>query len=314
MTAVAVCTAPPLSDDWHAARAQGIGGSEIGTLLGYNPWATPVDLWLTKTGREPGFTGNFATRRGQHMESFLISEYEHAHPGTFVETTADGMPSIFAVADGSVVRCSLDGIAHDRDGDHLIEVKTASGRQAVKWDGGALPESYTAQVVWQLGVMGLDRAVVVADVAGDFTERTVEADRPLFEDMAAYALDWWERHVEARVMPDPDPVRDAPKLPRLWTPDPGRSVELDPELVARLRDAKARAAAAKTDLEQVIAAVQMQMESAVTGCCGDEVVARWSPVVGRTTIDTGLLREAFPEVAAQVIRQGPPSRRFTVTK
>lgn len=39
-------------EQWHLRRRLGIGGSEIGTILGLNKYQTPFDLWLLKTGRK----------------------------------------------------------------------------------------------------------------------------------------------------------------------------------------------------------------------------------------------------------------------
>ena len=33
------------------ARKAGIGGSDIGAIMGLSKWKSPVDVWLDKTGR-----------------------------------------------------------------------------------------------------------------------------------------------------------------------------------------------------------------------------------------------------------------------
>ncbi|MDQ3578214.1 MAG: YqaJ viral recombinase family protein, partial [Actinomycetota bacterium] len=40
----------PGSPEWHAARAQGLGGSEIAAVLGLSPWESRFSLWHRKTG------------------------------------------------------------------------------------------------------------------------------------------------------------------------------------------------------------------------------------------------------------------------
>ena len=37
--------------DWHNARHKGIGGSDVASILGLNPYKTNVELWREKTGR-----------------------------------------------------------------------------------------------------------------------------------------------------------------------------------------------------------------------------------------------------------------------
>ena len=49
-------------------RSKTIGASEIGAILGVNPYMTPADVWMVKTLRKPEFAGNEATERGLILE------------------------------------------------------------------------------------------------------------------------------------------------------------------------------------------------------------------------------------------------------
>lgn len=40
------------SDDWHKARAQGVGSSDAGAILGVSPYAKAHDVWASKLGHE----------------------------------------------------------------------------------------------------------------------------------------------------------------------------------------------------------------------------------------------------------------------
>jgi hypothetical protein len=37
--------------EWHAARKKGLGGSDIAAVMGVSPWQSPMDVWMSKTGR-----------------------------------------------------------------------------------------------------------------------------------------------------------------------------------------------------------------------------------------------------------------------
>jgi putative phage-type endonuclease len=315
MTAITVCTDAPGSEEWLAERNNGIGASEIATLLGLNPYSTPVDLWLTKTGQTPPFTGNYASRRGQHMESFILDTFGDEHPGMVIETAPDDIPSIMAHPDVTAARCSLDGLGHDRDGTYVLEVKTANSRQSGLWSDGDMPDAYKAQVAYQLAVTGLDSAYVIADLAGEYTERIVQADAEFTTYVLELVDDWWFQHLDPngpRTAPEPDPVRDRDILARLWTPDVTLDpVTLDADLVQRLRDAKAALNAAKTDWEIAAAAVQAEMREAVAAvdAAGDPVCA-WSPVKARTTVDTARLKA--DGLFDTYSMSGQPGRSFRV--
>ena len=44
---------PDLSrDEWLEVRKRGIGSSDAGTAVGLNPYQSPLELWMIKTGRD----------------------------------------------------------------------------------------------------------------------------------------------------------------------------------------------------------------------------------------------------------------------
>ncbi len=317
MTAIAVCDAAPGSDEWLGERPKGIGASEVATVIGANPYQTAVDLWRTKMGMDPGFTGNYASRRGQHLESFVIAAWAEQNPGYIVETAPDDIPSMMAHPDHPEIRCSLDALVHNRDESACLEIKTAGYRQRSKWDDGQMPDAYIIQAQYQMLVTGLDVTYIGADVAGEFVQRVVPRNDALCEHLRMTVTDWWWQHCHPdgpKQMPAPDPIRDRDTLAKLWTPDPTKDVTLDPDLLARLRDTKAALAAAKTDHEIAAAEVQLAMREACTGYDdAGEVAVRWNPSKGRESIDAKALRADHPDIAAQYTRTGESGRRFTVS-
>lgn len=314
MAGISVCTAAPLSDEWLKERDNGIGASEVAAMLGLNPWQSPIDLWLTKTGQAEGFSGNYASRRGQHMEAFVLAAYAEQHPGAIIDTAPADIPSIIAHPDVPEARCSLDALAHTKDESVVVEIKTGNHRQRGKWADGAMPDTYLLQCMYQLAITGLDTAHVAADIGGDYEERVVVRDDDLCERLVAAVQEWWTQHVVAGAMPTVDPVRDRDRLADLWVPDPTLpATVVGFDLAAQLRDAKAAAAAAKTDLEVITATVQITMQCATAAVDPDgAAVAKWVGSKGRTTIDTAALTADLPDVAATYMRTGKPGRRFTV--
>lgn len=62
--------------EWKQWRSKKIGASDAPIIMGVSPFATPLQLWLQKTGRAAGFSGNWATERGQLLEPAARSRYE----------------------------------------------------------------------------------------------------------------------------------------------------------------------------------------------------------------------------------------------
>lgn len=313
--AVVVSTAQPNTLRWYSDRQGGIGASEWPTVCGLNAWATPLDVWLRKTGRDDGDTAGEAAEWGHRLQSAVTAKYMDSHPGVFVETPEDdGIPSIVAHPDYPMCRASLDAVCHDGDATYVLEIKTAGARKAYEWDGGLMPAAYIAQVLYQLAVTGLPFAHVAVLIAGQkYEERVIEADQRYSAWALNTAAKWWADHVVADVEPPIDLARDRDLLPKVWTPAPGRTVTIPDDLVTRLRDTRAAAAAAKTDAEMTAAEVKALMAAATVAVDGTgEPVAKWPATSGITSIDTAALKADLPDVAATYMRTGKPGRRFTV--
>ncbi len=59
-------------------RPWGIGGSDIGALLGLSPYRCAVDVWLEKVNTDGGAVPRSALpmRLGNFLEPFVVEEYE----------------------------------------------------------------------------------------------------------------------------------------------------------------------------------------------------------------------------------------------
>ena len=62
-------------EQWLLQRRAGLGGSDIGAILGLSPFRTPVDVYLEKTGRAPANEETLQMRFGTYAEEFVAQEY-----------------------------------------------------------------------------------------------------------------------------------------------------------------------------------------------------------------------------------------------
>ena len=147
----------PGSPEWHAERQNGVGGSEVGTILGLNQWESAYALWAKKLGKIDGeVKENWAIRFGKAFEEPILKLWMEDHPEWDVVTTGT-----YQDPKCPYRHANPDAIAiHKETGEEMIiEVKTARNT----WD--EVPKSYIAQVLHYMGVMGIKRGIIVA-VAG----------------------------------------------------------------------------------------------------------------------------------------------------
>ncbi len=313
-------------NNWLAERKTGIGGSEAAAVLGVSPWATPVTVWLDKTGRSGPREETEAMRIGTELEDFVARRYctetgrtvrrfnKMVHVGCLL-----GNFDRLVVPEGEKVASHMDEIRTDT----LLECKTSSR----EWDG-EVPLYYQTQVQHY---MGLCPALLHADVACLFLGRKhfevfrVERDDEVIHVMQERLTDWWNRYVVTGTMPPPTNEEDC-KL--LWArSNPGKKVEATDEVLEKMRryaeykaeEAGAKGAAAK--LQSDICAFMGDGEI-LTGPDGKPLVT-WKSAKDSSKTDWEKLarwmyaqNHASTELPAEYVARftelKPGSRRFLV--
>ena len=76
------------SPAWHAARADGIGGSEISAVLGLSIWESRFSLWHRKAGGFPPREASTEMEAGRRLEPVICEVFAERHPG--LETRRGG--------------------------------------------------------------------------------------------------------------------------------------------------------------------------------------------------------------------------------
>jgi putative phage-type endonuclease len=135
--------------EWHKHRAQFRNASESAAVMGLNPWQTPYQLWLVRTGRlEVPVTAPM--QHGTQLEPKARAAYEE-------QTGSVMQPLVLTEGDYSA---SLDGIT--LEGDLIVEIKCPyKGQASALWQAvsvGEVPEHYRIQVQHQMMVSGAAQA------------------------------------------------------------------------------------------------------------------------------------------------------------
>lgn len=195
-------TPEEISKAWHEQRDKGVGGSDVGVIMGVNRWKSIEQLWREKTGRSKpeDISHKPCVILGNALEPALRAEYAYRHQGVKVEEP------LYMLQDAEKPwrQASLDGIITCADGmREVLEIKTVGGFSAHSWDMGGVPESYACQVLHYMAVTGYRRAQLIAMIGNSrIIERTVERDELLIEMIEDAVGEFWN-HVQT----DTPPVR-----------------------------------------------------------------------------------------------------------
>lgn len=237
--------------EWHEARADGIGGSEVGTILGLNPWESPYYLWATKTGQlPPKVLDSFAVKLGVALEPTILDVLlPQAHPDWEIYRTGTYQhPTI------PFLHANPDALAKVNGEWVVVEVKTSRNY----WS--ETPPAYSAQVLHYMNILGIKRGVIVGLVAMDWVETWVEFDEFEAKVIEQKATEFWKL-VQEGTAPDFDGSESTYTAVREMHPDiDGSEVEIDGLHLLPLAQAEFEEAEAK--LKKIKSEVLDKMGSA----------------------------------------------------
>lgn len=126
-------------EEWLEERKKTIGGSEIGAILGMNPWQSAYSLWAERTGRTQAFDGNLQSRLGTYLEDFVAKLFEEYSGKRVMKTNF-----IYRNDEYPVLHASPDRLIGKHAG---LEIKTTSAYNISKFKGEEFPAQYYAQAV-----------------------------------------------------------------------------------------------------------------------------------------------------------------------
>ena len=187
--------------DWLDLRGKGIGGSDVGAIMGFVKQRPPISVWMEKTGRaEPqDLSDNESVEWGTRNEDNIRQKFCEEHP----EFQVFHHPDVsFQSKERPWARANLDGIIKDKDGRFgILEIKTADARMASAWDEG-VPPYYIAQVTHYLGVTGWSFAYVAVLIGGNrYREYRIERDEEDIKAVNERVDEFWNVFVQKQIMP-----------------------------------------------------------------------------------------------------------------
>lgn len=300
--------------EWLQSRSQGIGASEVGTILGLNPFETPYQLYLRKKGKAAPQPENEAMLMGHLLEDAVAQRFAIATGVHIIKnTTAD-----FTVLNTArpYMRVSPDrlywekGVRHNEANKSVLECKTT----ALQVDPDNVPKHWFCQLQYQLGVCEYNRGALAWIYLGrrEFGMLPVEFDKEFFDFLVGQVDEFWTRYIVGDEEPAAYNVEDVIlKYPRHTT---GKSIEATNDLIAecaQLREVNDQLKEIKAKKEQLESDIKMAMgdaESIVTS--DDSVLATWKSPKPSSKFNGKKLQAERPDIYAQYCTEEQGARRF----
>lgn len=193
--------------EWLEARRKGIGGSDASAIMGQNPWASPLTVYLDKVGIAPEKAESEAMRQGTDCEEVVAARFSR-ETGLKVKKSHKlfqhpNYPWMLANIDRQVVCKGFVG----------LECKTTSIFNRTDFAEGSIPPNYFWQCQHYMAVTGAEEwylAVMVFSTA--FHVFKIPRDEKAIEQLIEAERSFWTENVLAGVTPYPSGVEDEGKM------------------------------------------------------------------------------------------------------
>lgn len=302
---------PENTDFWLEMRKGGIGSSEIASVLGLNPWTSPYQLWLRKTGQTPPQDENFAMKAGHYLEDAVANFYQDETGRKIIKRSA--IDWIAIDSEKPFLRVSPDRTywlegKHSNNNKGIVELKTT--QMAV--DADDLPKHWFCQLQYQLGVMGLTEGSLAWLTAGrKFGYVDVKFNQKLYDYMVEKATEFWKVNVQQKIEPKVTTVDDVLIKHAMHTE--GKFVEASNDLInayMRIKEAKKEAADTLDSVKELEEQIKLAIGDAEGMTWQGDVIATWKAPKPRMEIDTKAMIAENPELAKKYEVERSGSRRF----
>ena len=301
-------------ESWLRARQTGIGGSEIGVVLGLNEYSSKLELYKRKKAdidESVKSHDTVYTRKGKALEGFIMDTW--VHPYFYSRNYHVCKPDkIFTRYSTPWILANLDGLAVPKfdsatKSNIVVEIKWVSQWATGKWDYSAeycgIPPSYYAQVQQYMYTVGADNAVVFAlfDDVWECEVYNIPRNDRFIERIVTESNTFYHNYICMDIPPKPDVrfdktdiVTALETLKELSAQTP--SVEMG-EKLAHYKVLKDNLKDLEKDCTILLnELVNMYLEGYVP--TGVPLTFKMSKRT-TTTIDTKTLRELYPEIAKQ---------------
>ncbi|UUI41150.1 YqaJ viral recombinase family protein [Oceanobacillus oncorhynchi] len=294
--------------EWLWNRKSGIGGSDSSTILGFNAWKSPFELYIDKTSEEVQEIDNEAIHWGNVLEDVVAEEFTR-RTGKKVRRRNQ----TFRHPDYDFMIANID---RDVVGENaLLECKTTNAFNSDAWEGEHIPPAYICQLQHYMAVLDYEKAYIAVLIGGQkFVWKEVDRDDEFIELMIEQEKHFWEEHVLKEIPPEIDGTKSASELlNKMYPEDNGETIMLKSDdaemLIEAIESIKSEVKEKQSLQKEYENKLKMMVGDAQTG-----VTPRFEiklKTVKSNRLDSKSLRKELPDIAEKYTNQST-SRRLTI--
>lgn len=293
---------------WLKERQCGIGGSDVGAILGVNKYKTPFEVYLEKT--EP-----VTEVREQSESAYWGDQFEEVVAKEFEKRTGKKVRrdrKHYKHKEYSFMVANIDRKVVGENA--ILECKTANQYLANEWQDDEVPASYLLQVQHYLFVTGAEVGYIAVLIGGQkFVWKEVQRDEELIEVIIEAEKEFWKM-VQDKTPPALDGSSAAEKYlkERYKEAEEDKSIELGFEYKDKIKtylDMKVQLKNFETQVKELENQIKFEIGNSEYAHAPGYSLS-WKNV-SSAKVDMKKLKSEYPEIYDKVIKESK-SRRFSI--
>lgn len=175
--------------EWLSWRKNGIGGSDIGSIVGKNPYRSKLDVYNDKKGLSSEQPQNEAMARGNEFENAVLEEMRQWSTFNY-QAGICGEHEVHPF-----IRFSFDG--YDFETKEVLEIKVPTARNFERYLKGDIPEYYNYQVQWGIKACEGNKAILSARSPEQNVTHPIRIyrDDKMISEAVEAAEQFWNDHI-----------------------------------------------------------------------------------------------------------------------
>lgn len=309
---------PRSREEWLHFRKEGIGSSEVATVVGLNPYESPYQFWKRKTaqidGTEVPREETMAMKLGHLLEGAVAQCWCDETGREIIKRSACDW--LIVNGDKPFLRVSPDrtywlrGMLKNSKNKGILECKTTQK----KIDADDLPKHWFVQLQYQLGVAEMEHGSLAWLTMGrDFGYKNITLVPDFYKWLVEEVEKFWRDNILQRIEPAATTLEDVVMKYNAHTD--GKVVEVDEDIFVayqNLKEVKERLAQLKEEHDAFEEKIKFAFGDAEAISYGGEKLATWKSAKPTEKFDSKAFKAAHPDLAKEFTSIVQGSRRFLI--
>lgn len=301
--------------EWLEARTQGIGASEVSSILGLNPFETPYQLWRRKVGLDEPKQETIVMRDGHFLEGAIADYFGSVTNSKILKNSSEDF--IIMNNERKYLRVSPDRLYWPVDSKHseadkcVLECKSTNKNI----DEDNLPKHWFIQLQMNLGVGEYKRGALAwfCKLNGTFNHVNVNFDPDFYGFLVEEIEKFWVDYVLPKKEPEMASAEDI--VLKYEIPQSDKSIIADSDMtnkIAQLKELKSSISELEAKAKECEDSIKIYFADAekITNNIGD-VLATWKGSI-LSKFDSKKFKEENPDLYEKYVK--PVSTRRFILK